>query len=341
MGFNSSTIINHNAITPTLRAFFVGFDLGRYRNEEFAQVVLDTLVDFAFGFHTGILEKYDRRILIEAAKSIYKIKEYSEAKEVYLDNDSILFDCEITPEQKYLKRGEFGEMILHLILRDFFETVPLLSKIHFKDTDGATVHGFDVVHIGPDLIDNEKDSIYLGESKLYARKDGSGGTHGINDLIDDIKNHFKSDFLYREIALIAKKKDAFRSIDGYEDKNTLERYSEFLKKKKKWYDILEQVTAKKLKLQDFFKSVTIPLVCTFESKIFDGCIDESAQTFSDALLKEVNALNEVFQKKLENHKKQENSIKTELNIALILFPIPSKKELVKMLHNKLQHHQEL
>ena len=35
--------------------------------------------------------------------------------------------------EKYKKRGEFGELILHLILRDFFETVPLLSKIYFKD----------------------------------------------------------------------------------------------------------------------------------------------------------------------------------------------------------------
>jgi hypothetical protein len=59
---------------------------------------------------------------------------------------------------------------LHLILRDFIKTVPLISKIHLKDSDGMTVHGFDAVHIGNCIEDSSKKSLYLGESKLY--KDG-------------------------------------------------------------------------------------------------------------------------------------------------------------------------
>jgi hypothetical protein len=38
-----------------------------------------------------------------------------------------------TKQDKDLARGEFGELILHLLLRDFHDTVPLLSKIYFKD----------------------------------------------------------------------------------------------------------------------------------------------------------------------------------------------------------------
>ncbi|WP_330558188.1 Hachiman antiphage defense system protein HamA [Acutalibacter sp. 1XD8-33] len=34
------------------------------------------------------------------------------------------------------RRGEFGELILHLLLRDFKNTIPLISKVYFKDSIG-------------------------------------------------------------------------------------------------------------------------------------------------------------------------------------------------------------
>src|SRR5690606_3144774 len=171
MAFGSHGIITQHSNKDNLHTYFVGFDLGNFRYDPFCEILMDTIVDFAFGYHTGILRQYDRRKLKEAAKSIYGIREYAEVKWVYVDKDDELCDCEIKVEQKYLKRGEFGELILHLLLRDFIKTTPLLSKIHFKDTDGETVHGFDLVHIGQDLKDASRDSLFLGESKLYFRSE--------------------------------------------------------------------------------------------------------------------------------------------------------------------------
>lgn len=340
MAFDSYNVINQRISSANLRTFFVGFDLGKYRNESLTDILLDTIVDFAFGYHTGILKKYDRRKLVEAARAIYKIKEFHEVKTVYVDEDSELSDCELAAEKIFLKRGEFGEMILHLLLRDFFNTVPLLSKFHFKDTDGATVHGFDIVHIGPSISEDGTDSLYLGESKLYSRKDGEAGKHGVTDLVKDIEKHFKSDFLNREIALISKKKDAFTSIDEYEDRNTVYEYNDFLKRKKHWFDILEQVEQKKIKLQDFFKTVTIPLVCTYQSKIFERSTDENSEDFVKELNSEIEALSGLFNKKLKEISIEKGEpIRTDLNIVLILFPIPSKKQLVKALHEQLYKQQ--
>jgi hypothetical protein len=340
MYFSSDSIINQQLSSAIIRTYFVGYDLGEYRNEPFTEVLLDTIVDFAFGYHTGILKKYDRRLLKEAARSIYKIKEYQEVKWVYVDKDEELSDCELKNEQKFLKRGEFGEMILHLILRDFFKTVPLLSKIHFKDTDGASVHGFDIVHIGPDVSDPNKDSLFFGESKLYSRKDGQAGIHGINDLLNDIKEHFKKDFLYREFALIVKKRDAFRTIHDYEDKNTLKEYSDFLDRKRHWYDMLSQVEAGKIKLEELFKSITIPIICTYQSKVFEGKNDEKSKEFQEELKKETEILTDRFNSAIDEIKPEKGElIKTNLNIVLLLFPIPSKKQLVKVLHEKLHKYQ--
>ncbi|MFP9084234.1 Hachiman antiphage defense system protein HamA, partial [Enterococcus faecalis] len=63
-------------------------------------------------------------------------------------------------DNKYLRRGEFGELFLHSILKYLFNTNPLIAKIHFKDSFGHAVHGFDSIHINTDSM-----TLWLGESK--------------------------------------------------------------------------------------------------------------------------------------------------------------------------------
>lgn len=340
MTFDSNHIINQAVAESGFRAYFVGFDLQRYRNDELTEKIMDTIVDFAFGYHTGILKTYNRQQLKEAATAIYKIDSYKSMRQVYLNEDAQLFDCELTAEKKYLKRGEFGEMILHLILRDFFGSTPLVSKLHFKDTDGGVVHGFDVVHIGTDPLAPTHRTLYLGESKIYSRKDNKAGENGITDLLNDIKVHFKVDFLMREIALIGKKKDSFISIETYQDANTKMDYEKFIEEKNYWFDCFANVESGKMKLQDLFSSVSIPLICTYQSKIFDGVIDESAESFKNAFEKETQKLREAFQKALNSIPIEEGQPdRKNLNIILILFPIPSKKTLISTLHHKLNAQQ--
>ena len=79
-----------------------------------------------------------------------------------------------------------------MLLRDFYDSLPLLSKIYFKDSDGHTVHGFDAVHIAPDINDKSKFSLWLGESKLY-----TNGKAGVKALTKDIEEHFNIKYLRR------------------------------------------------------------------------------------------------------------------------------------------------
>lgn len=329
-------IITQHFSEAELRTYFVGYDYKRYRLDELTKVLINSIVDFSFGYHTGILKKYDTYQLGEAAKSLYRIKSYSDTKNIYLDSDSEIDDENITIEDKYLKRGEFGELLLHVLLRDFINTVPLLSKIHFKDSDGVTVHGFDAVHIGPDLNSKNEKSLYLGETKLYSRKTGCAGKAGINDLISDIQNHFNTDLLYREFTLIGKKENGFLDIDKYKDTNTVEEYRDFLKTKNKWFDIITQTAQKRMKLETCLKSVTIPLLCTYQSNFLSNHDNEESDLFIEEYEHEIKELNTHFRSKLKSLEENIGEpIKTDLNIVLMLFPIPSKKEFVKLMHSKL------
>jgi hypothetical protein len=306
--FNSEKIITHKINEAELSTFLVGFDIddkgdSKYRIKPLIEKLSHVIYEFAFGFHDGettpnneILSK-----LTEAAQSIYKIDAFQKVKDLYDNNGSITDDV----EDKYLRRGEFGELILHLLLRDFHNTTPLLSKIYFKDSFGHTVHGFDGIH-----IEKDTKTLWLGESKLY-----QDGKSGLRELVKDIEHHFKSDYLNSEFLIVSKKLKHFDNIP----------------EKDYWLDLMSKST----KLIDQLESVNIPLLCTYNSDLFNKYSDENDQSFIDEYLAEMKELKEYFDDK-NNH-----PLKAKLNIILILFPVQNKVELVKGLHNKLSLLQKL
>ena len=300
--FNSEKIISHRINDTQMSTFLVGFDINdkgskEYRLKPFIEKLTHVIHEFAFGFHNGESTENTETLskLTEAAKSIYKIDAFQKIKDIYA-NEGELDD---SVEDKYLRRGEFGELILHLLLRDFYKTTPLLSKIYFKDSFGHTVHGFDAIH-----IQEETKTLWLGESKLY--KDGK---RGIKELVKDIKEHFKSDYLESEFLIISKKIKLFDNIP----------------EKDHWLDIM----SKSSKLIDQLETINIPLLCTFNSSLFTKHEDENSADFIKEYIAEMTELKEYFDAK------NDHPLKTKLNIILILFPVQNKLELVKGLHHKL------
>lgn len=314
--FNSDKIINVKSPHDKLKIYYAGFDLNEFRKDELVEQILDVLVDFSYGFHNGILEdSYNKRKLKEAARSIYKIDSFQQTKQKYIDENDEFPDI----ADKYLKRGEFGELILHLLLRDFHNSLPLLSKIYFKDSRGHTVHGFDAVHIAPDINDKTCDSLWLGESKLY-----TDGKAGVKELTKDITEHFKKDYLRDEFTLISKTINVgFYTPEQFKDLNKKKEYEDFLIKKDAWLNKIDE----KEKLQDILSSITVPLLCTYTSDTFNNHTDETTDEFMESLQNEVEDIEKHFYKHLTIPKPI-----TKLNIILLLFPVPSKKDLVKHLH---------
>ena len=323
--FGSENLItSFTSIDKKLNISYVGFDLGEFRYDELSDLILDAIVDFTYGFHKGILESsYNRKILRESAKSIYEINEFNEVKKIYVDNNGELDD---KIKDKYLKRGEFGELILHLLLRDFHNSVPLISKIYFKDSYGHPVHGFDSVHIAPDINNPQQFSFWFGESKLY-----NDGSNGVKALVKDIEEHFNKDYLKKEFVLLSKKKDAYLPLAKFQDLNKKQEYEEFLKLKDEWFTKLDSVN----KLEDILSSATIPMLCIYSSDTFAKHNNEKSKEFLEDLENEIENLRKNFEDKLTI------PIPTTLNIVLFLFPVPSKKELVKRLHIKLSHMQAM
>jgi hypothetical protein len=240
--------------------------------------------------------------LREAAKSIYKITEYDLMRKACLENDEkAQAELEKLPHQK---RGEFGELLLHLILRDFHGTIPLISKVYFKDSSGPPAHGFDAVHISP-----KEKILWLGESKFY-----NDSKSGIRDLINDIKVHFTKNYLNEQIVIIKKNLDC-----------------NIIPQREEWINTLNSTS----KLSDKLDIINIPLLCTYPHDIYNLYPDLKSQEAITYHETDARGLKKYF----DDH--NDHLLKDRLNIILILFPVNDKIQLVKMLHEKLWHMQSM
>ncbi|GAA4090992.1 DUF1837 domain-containing protein [Mucilaginibacter panaciglaebae] len=276
--FKSDLVLEEKISAPTLKAYYVGFDQKKFRIQPLVDVIRNVIPEFALGYHCS--EQVHLTEIIE------RLKEAAET--VYMTD-------------KYQTRGEFGELILHLLLRDFHNTIPLISKIFFKDSHNVPAHGFDGVQIS--INGNEK-KLWLGESKLY--KSGSGG---IKDLAKDITKHVNADYLRREFSLISKKLP--NNIPEIEH----------------WRDLMD----KHQRLDVIFSSIVIPMVCTYNSNLFNTHDDNTPQCLND-FITEWNLLNDEFVR-------LKGSINVE--IILMLLPVPDKDVLNTELDTRLKLMQKI
>jgi hypothetical protein len=276
--FNSDLVLEERISNSTLRAYHVGFDQNKFRLIPLVETIRSVIPEYALGYHQGenipLTEIIDR--IQDAAKTVYTT-------------------------DKYKSRGEFGELILHLLLRDFCNSIPLISTIFFRDAPNVPAHGFDGVHV---TINGNEKKLWLGESKLY-----KSGKDGIDDLVGDIVKHFNADYLRQQFSLITRKLPVDTPEVEY------------------WRALMH----KNQKLDVVFSSIVIPMVCTYNSSLFTNHNDETQQ-YIDDFKKECKALHDEF-----NRKKPSSN----LEIILLLLPVPDKDELNRELDARLKSMQKI
>lgn len=222
--FKSDLVLEERIAEATFRAFHVGFDQNQFRLQPLVDVIRSVIPEFALGYHAGTQ--------VPLTDLVERLKEAAET--VYLTDN-------------YQARGEFGELILHLLLRDFCRSVPLISKIYFKDSHNVPAHGFDGVH-----VTTEDRKLWLGESKLYLT--GKAGACG---LAKDLETHVTADYLRREFSLLSRKLP-----------NTVPDIEH-------WRDLMD----KHKRLDAIYSGIVIPMVCTYTSPLFKDHSDNTEAYF--------------------------------------------------------------
>ncbi len=274
-------IVHDEDSMPTLLGICAGFESGEWRGQRLAENLFRCIPEFCL--------TYSEIHEVDSSEWMDKMK-----KTVSM----------IYSSPKYKNRGEFGELLLHYILKDLYKTVPAISKMYFKDGPNETVKGFDAVHV---IVNSEGNlDLWLGEVKFY-----NNASKAISDVIPEIKEHFAQDYLLTEFIAITNKLD----------------------KESPFYDKLSKLISPDTSLDDIFERICVPVLITFNSKVID-----KHTKYTTTYKEEMKAEMEKHFKQFESQFKK---LGIDIEVHLFLLPLKTKETFVQILNNKLIQWQQL
>lgn len=266
-------IVHQVSSARALTGACAGFETGAWRAQVMADYLMESLPDFCLTY-----SEYSR-ISHESAIALIR----RAARSVYTTN-------------KFQKRGEFGELLLHVVMKSFMNTLPAVSKIYYKDAGNDTVKGFDAVHVVPTDAGLE---LWLGEVKFY-----SDISQAIRDVSAELQAHLETKYLKGEFIAIMNKID-----DGWPHADQLRR-------------LLDEKTS----LDQVFEAFCIPVLLTY-----DGEVTSRHNAFTDAYKAELLA---EFAEISERFNSKNSGIPHRIHLFLV--PLKTKQALLTLLDDKLK-----
>ena len=272
--------VDRLADDPSLMSVCPGYELTVWRSRDLARDMFDRhLASFALSYSdfTSIAPDTAAMLLRKAARAIYNT-------------------------DKYAKRGEFGELFLHAVARDFFGSEPAISKIAFKDAPNDTVKGYDHVHV---VEVGEMLELWLGEVKFY-----KSVNRAIDDVTAELSAHLSSDFLRREFIAIINKLD------------------------ENWphAESVAKILNENVSLDDIFDVITVPVLVTYESPTVLANT-KVCEPYLYGLEAEAQQAWTRFSGRIDPS--------WPVRLRLILMPLHTKADLLSELHQRLEQWQNL
>lgn len=263
---------------PSVSGLCVGYEGGEWRADQLVDHLMEWLPEFSL--------KHSEREGLSAATAISLIRQA--ALTVY-------------KTKKFKNRGEFGELLLHVAIRQGFNSFPAISKLYYKTANNDTVKGFDAVHVVGDPTDM---ALWLGEAKFYNEIG-----RAVTDVVKEIKAHCETDYLRAEFMMLKGKID-----DQHPHAQALK-------------DLMDH----RKSLDEVFKRVVIPVLLTYDSDCVNG-FNASSEAYKKAFVAEIAANHDKFSKA---------GLPEQVEIHLFLMPLKSKADLVAKLDEKLKAWQKI
>jgi hypothetical protein len=253
--------------------YCAGFELGKWRCSQLAFHLAEWLPDYAL---------IEEELRVNHANMMLKLNQA--AVRVYTS-------------EKYKKRGEAGEIALHAVCRDFFQTLPISPRVFYKSASNDVVKAFDMVHAR--LPEGQAVELWLGESKLWEK-----GESAIADAIKSVRTHIDAGFLSNE-----------KLILGPQIPKDTPRYDEVVK-----------LFHKSTSLDAFIQSsvFVVGILCDSDSAIAAAKNDATYLAAAEA---EMEKLAESLNK---------SGLPAQLRMVLIYIPLATKESLVAAFDQRLK-----
>lgn len=250
-----------------------GFELKAWRCVPFAEHLIEWLPEYALP---------EEELAVTHANIYVKLKKA--AVRVYTS-------------PKYAKRGEAGEIALHAICREYFDTLPISNRVFYKSASNDVVKAFDMVHAR--FPEKGGVELWLGESKLY-----QDTTDAIADALASVTGHLEQGFLKEQKLLL-----------GPQIPKTTPRYEELM-------ELFEPQTS----LDKFIQSGVFVIGIISNSKACSEA-DTFTDAYKDALKNELTAISNRIAK---------SELTMKIRIVLIYIPLADKDGFVTAFDSKLK-----
>lgn len=237
----------------------LNYEDGKYRQSEIKNIIRDALPHFA---------------LTPA--------EYEEYTSTGDDGEKQrLAWSRISKRYKYSK-GDYGELLLFLILKIFFKSEKLVTKVKLK-SGNQEVYGYDCAHF---TIENDETILWLGESKFY-----NNFSNALTKAFESIEEHCKISYTKDEFSFLEPHIEINKDFSHYHSIRT------------------------KLKLIQSFDEIKIkvPVFITYDCSLIKNHSETKTQKFVDDFKKEFEEKKKLIEKK---------SIKLKSNFELIFILLP-------------------
>ena len=306
--YGKSRVVVVNVGQEDVDGMLINWDLtddGKYdyMEQDFISAVMNYLPEYAMGYDADEISPANIvEYLRKSAKSVIKIKKVNDIKR-YLDQDIPYDEWDKEILDIYNAKGIFSELILHFLLRDIKGTLPLISKIYFKDSVSVEAHGFDAVHV-------LGDALWLGETKFY-----NDGKRGIKALINDLNEHFKHDYLKEQFMIISR---ALVHNNKMRDE---------------WVSKLSAAN----RLEDKLSMIYIPFLCIYEDQVASDIVDR----LNEAGNPESIYFDHVVKMKDYFDKNNMFPNKEKVQPLLVLLPVKSKDQIVSAMLSRIYNMQNI
>lgn len=162
----------------------LNYEEGKYRQSELKNIVRDALPHFAL------------------TPSEYE--EYSRSGD---DGEKYRLAWSRISKRKKTSKGDYGELFLFLILKVFFNSEKLVTKVKLK-TGNQEVFGYDCAHF---TIEDDEPILWLGESKFY-----NNFSNAVSQAFLSLKEHCCVSFTKDEFSFLEPHIEVNKDFKHYE-----------------------------------------------------------------------------------------------------------------------------
>lgn len=203
----------------------------------------------------------------------------------------------IYKSEHYKTRGEIGEISIHAICREYFQTIPFAPRVFYLTSSNEVVKSFDMVHVR--YVGDHDVELWLGEAKFF--KDRS---LAIARALTSVSTHIEQGFLKNEKLLL-----------GPQVSTDIPHF-----------DKIRDVLSEEVSLDVLFQKAVFPIFIASDSPSTAKHKSHTAQYEAD-VAEELASLSDAIAR---------SALHTKIKIVLIYVPIRSKDQLAEAFDKRLK-----